>query len=62
MQRQTSEWKVENKKQIVSGPFSNVVQNTQMFPARGILWSSIDTANNPLGARGNGVKLNKNSM
>ena len=59
MQRQTSKWKVTNRTQIVSGPFSHVVQNIQMFPTMGILWSCVDMANSPLGTRGNGVKLKK---
>lgn len=42
---------------MISGPFSYGVQKSQMFPITGILWSCADMANNPLGARGHGVKL-----
>jgi hypothetical protein len=59
VQHQTSKGKVANKTQIVSGPFSHVAQNTQVFPVMGILWSCVDMANNPLRAGSKGVKLKK---
>lgn len=45
-QHQTSESKVKNGKQIISGPFSQVVQNAQIFPMLGVLWSCVDMAPN----------------
>lgn len=47
----------QKKPLIVCGPFSHVVQNIQMFLLMEILWRSVDMANNPLGARGNGARL-----
>lgn len=42
---------------MVSGPFSYGVQNLQMFPVTGTLWSCVDIANSALGARGHGFEL-----
>lgn len=58
-QHQTSESKVKHGKPPVSGPFSRVAQNAQIFPMLGGLWSCVDMAQNPLGARENRVKQTK---